>query len=90
MRARRGGRFRRLWRAARRFLGRADPPPAQPPPDEELDPVPVGPPRRPRPSTAAVLEPPHEPDALEYPTETDAFGRLFEDDDDEGARAAAH
>jgi hypothetical protein len=38
-----------------------------------------------------VLEPPAEPDALEYPVETDAVGRPPEDDEDEdeGALRAA-
>jgi hypothetical protein len=54
--------------------------------------VPVGPPRRRPPSAAAALEPPAEPDPLEYPIETDAYGRLVDEDDDEtgGLRAAAN
>ena len=59
-------------------------------PDEEDDLVPVGPPRRPLPGAAAALELPTEPDPLVYPTETDAVGGPFDDDeDDESGRAAA-
>jgi hypothetical protein len=54
--------------------------------------VPVGPPRRRPPAAAAAVEPPAEPDPLEYPTETDAYGRLVDEDEDEtgGLRTAAN
>ena len=48
-------------------------------------------PRRPRPSVAAVLEPPGDPDPLQYPVETDAVGPVIDEDeeDDAGGRRAA-
>ena len=93
MRKRRPGRLRRLWAAVRRHLPgfRGSEPPAAPPwGPEEPALVPLGPPRRPRPSTAAVLDPPAEIDPLEYPTETDAVGEIAppEDDEDEDVSAA--
>jgi hypothetical protein len=73
-------------------LGRSEPPPESPPGPSEQDAlVPVGPPRRPQPSSAAVVELPSEPDPLVYPIETDAVGRELpedEEDSDYGASAA--
>ena len=92
MDARPPGRIRRAWRALRRLVRRPEPPLEPPWPDEEPAPVPVSP-RGPRPSAApAVLEPPREPDALEYPVETDAVGPVPDDDEDDvgGLRAAAN
>ena len=89
----RPGRLRRFWRATRRRipgLRGSEPPPEPRWPDEEDDLVPVGPPRRPLPGAAAALELPTDPDPLVYPTETDAVGEPFSDDeDDESGRAAA-
>jgi hypothetical protein len=75
-------------------VSRRPEPPSEPPwPDEEPALVP-GRPRRPRPSAAAaVLEPPGEPDPLEYPVETDAVGPLVDEDDEDdagGLRAAGN
>ncbi len=71
-------------------FSRGESPPEPRWPDEEPALVAVGPPRRPRPSAAAVLGPPSEPDALEYPVETDAVGPVYEDDDeDDGELNAA-
>ena len=61
---------KRLWARVRRMLG-GSPPPSGPPPDrgdEEPALVPVGPPKRPRPSSAVALEEPDEPD------DVDAYG----------------
>lgn len=61
----------RLWSRVRRLLGLGMPP-AEPPPhwgDEDPALVPVGPPRRPQPSSAIALEPPL-PDE-----DVDAYGR---------------
>jgi hypothetical protein len=57
---------KRLWRRVRRLLGLGRELP--PPPDwsdEEPSLVPVGPPRRPRPSSAAELELPEEPEDVD-------------------------
>jgi hypothetical protein len=80
-----------MWHAVRRLLRGSEPPSEPPWPDEEPALVPLRP-RRPRPSAAAVLEPPSEPDPLEYPTETEAVGPVVDDDEDEpdGLRAAAN
>jgi hypothetical protein len=89
----RRGRVRRLWTAVRRVLRRPDPTSGPPWSDEDPALVPVGPPRRRPPAAGAALEPPTEPDPLEYPTETEAYGRLVDEDDDEetgGLRAAAN
>jgi hypothetical protein len=89
----RPGRLRRFWRATRRRISGlrgSEPPAEQRWPDEEDDLVPVGPPRRPLPGAAAALELPTDPDPLVYPTETDAVGEPFPDDeDDDSGRAAA-
>ncbi len=85
------GPLRRAWAAVRSLFGRSEPPPEPPWLDDEPALVPLGSPRRPRPGAAAAVEPPAEPDPLEYPTETDAVGPLADEDDDEseGFRAAA-
>jgi hypothetical protein len=84
----RKGPLRRLWGAVRArlpFLGRNDPPE---PPRSDEDPalVPTGPPRRPSPAAAAVLDLPAEPDPQVYPTETEVVGETVEDDDDQAPR----
>jgi hypothetical protein len=91
----RPGRLRRFWRATRRRipgLRASEPPPPQPRwPDAEDDLVPVGPPRRPLPGAAAALELPTDADPQVYPTETDAVGESWDEDDgdDESGRVAA-
>jgi hypothetical protein len=57
-----------LWQRLRRLLGLGSGPEDPPPPDDEPALVPVGPPRRPRPSRAAALDLPDEP------TDVDARG----------------
>jgi hypothetical protein len=61
---------KRFWARVRRLFGRGGG--LEPPPDwgdEEPALVPVGPPKRPRPSSAAALDLPNEPD------DVDAYGR---------------
>jgi hypothetical protein len=82
----RPGRLRRLWN---RLLGRSEPPPDHPWLDDEDALVPAGPPRRPAGAAAVGLDPPSEPDPLVYPTETDAVGRLDDEDEPGESRAAA-
>lgn len=72
-------RWRERFRSLARLLslgarGRDDPRPFEPPPDDEDALVGVGGPRRRPPSAAVALEPPVDPDPLEYPIETDAAG----------------
>jgi hypothetical protein len=71
-RRRRGGTWRRrAWTRIKRLVGRGGPG-AEPPPDwsdEEPALVPVGPPRRPQPSSSIALDLP-EPD-----NDVDAYGR---------------
>jgi hypothetical protein len=79
----RRGRLRRLWAAVKKRLPGLrgwEPPEAPWFPDEPAL-VPVGPPRGPLPASSVALEPPSDPDPLEYPVETDAVGRDPEDDD---------
>jgi hypothetical protein len=87
-------RLRRFWRATRRRIPglRGSEPPSEPRwPDEEDDLVPVGPPRRPLPGAAAVLDPPTGSDPQVYPAETHAVGGPLHDDgeaDDSGQAAS--
>ena len=90
MRARLPGPLRRLRAAVRGLLGRAEPPPDPPWLEDAPSLVPLGPPRRPRPSAAAAVEPPADPDPLEYPTETEAFGPELDRDDDEDDEAGRY
>jgi hypothetical protein len=90
----RPGPLRRFWRATRRRISgrRGSEPPSEPRwPDEDAELVPVGPPRQPLPGAAAALELPVDPDPQVYPTETDAVGESWDEDDgdDESGRAAA-
>jgi hypothetical protein len=48
--------------------------------------VPAGPPRRDPPAGAVALQPPSEPDPRVYPTETDAVGGPFPEDDENDTR----
>ena len=84
--------MRRIWHALRRLVRRSEPPIEPPWPDDEPAIVRLRP-RRPHSSAAVVLEPPADPDPLEYPTETDAVGPVVPPDDEDeagGLRAAAN